>query len=1112
MPAGPSTDPTPFPKLLCNRHYHDMMELDDIPDECHIYYQLLPEQHAAKFVLATTDTEEARRVMEDQAEVANFLATLAEESLFERIAARVGRIPFEDDDLHRARPWVRLGWLLYYRAQDFGALSLDGVTAAQNVLSINDPEEDTQAWPDSLKEVWAVPRLDKLLTAPPTEAIKTGNWVKPADVADTCIVNPVFNAVSAAPLSYAAALRVVPPSTADLTTHGHSAPQTVEAAANAEPPRRSERNKPSGKARRIEQRATLPSSAPGPQGTNGQDDISGARPTGKGNTSTSSSSSSSSSSLSSSSSSDDEPPRAAAGSAQVARTLTVPVHFLSDGQVTSPPAADTPMVVFPLDNQENFPPLTGPSFPIASSAPVTGSFTFPVLPPRQMPPAQRFADLFGHSAGTPASAGPVIQNNTDQGHDETNAGVPVPDTTQAAVHSIPVSDADLPETGTNHPDLDTAGGTQNSMTVLHQRILNEPGTLKLVCQWYMGPQGRANKPAVLKNLTDPQLDEVETKLEPWISHFTAAPPSSTVSNPPPVSHVPVQPAQPSSSTAPAPAVETPPVSTQETPVVMPMANPIFGGGRSRIKLPSLQHYNGNADSSKPKIVLAWLRQMQLALQQDKSTDPVSIAIMHLEGNAANWRDTVFLPMHDAQAVIPWSEFEQEFKSRFMDRVSCMEALKEFRQLKQRSKQSVEDFNLLLIQRRMELERLPYISVPDMNAQVDIYLAGLLPEISQEIQKRADLNLLDSLPYWMNEAALHEALKKTMQMRSEAHAQTQTHSNNADAQKKRASTSSKETAQKSGTADSGSKPAKRSKGSKPPFAKQQEVYPDNIVPKGVLNGIPQYNDRNSLHSPVLSREQLQEAKSNAKLSVIDKASGIRYPNVHYRKLNRRNCEANKLCYFCFKSIPEAHPARDCPSPAYNKEVTLAAATAACETTIAIDKKPQGSPQLQIAASVQAVPFKNVTMLFAGTVQGQQRAQRVTVLLDTGSSHNVCSPNVQKLHKSSTGKTYSVSCAGSNAVRQASEYDYKLFIQNISTEFSACEMALPAGVDVLLGQSWMSAHQATLLTWSGQVNFLDVRNYLLVGKNKNVYKITLSTPMLPGEVQHLSARLNKCMLYL
>ena len=34
-----------------------------------------------------------------------------------------------------------------------------------------------------------------------------------------------------------------------------------------------------------------------------------------------------------------------------------------------------------------------------------------------------------------------------------------------------------------------------------------------------------------------------------------------------------------------------------------------------------------------------------------------------------------------------------------------------------------------------------------------------------------------------------------------------------------------------------------------------------------------------------------------------------------------------------------------------------------------------------------------------------------------------------------------------------------------------MSLPLGVDILLGQSWLTKHQATLLTWQGQVNFLD-----------------------------------------
>lgn len=68
--------------------------------------------------------------------------------------------------------------------------------------------------------------------------------------------------------------------------------------------------------------------------------------------------------------------------------------------------------------------------------------------------------------------------------------------------------------------------------------------------------------------------------------------------------------------------------------------PHQGRGKGRIKLPALSHFNDDAASSKLKIVMQWLRQMHLALQQEQATDPVSIAIMHLDGNAANWRDTV----------------------------------------------------------------------------------------------------------------------------------------------------------------------------------------------------------------------------------------------------------------------------------------------------------------------------------------------------------------------------------------------------------------------------------------------------------------------------------------
>ena len=93
------------------------------------------------------------------------------------------------------------------------------------------------------------------------------------------------------------------------------------------------------------------------------------------------------------------------------------------------------------------------------------------------------------------------------------------------------------------------------------------------------------------------------------------------------------------------------------------------------------------------------------------------------------------------------------------------------------------------------------------------------------------------------------------------------------------------------------------------------------------------------------------------------------------------------------------------------------------------------------------------------------------MDTGSSHNVCSPAVLKHSADATRCKYTVSTAGDNTVKNAAEYKYKLTVQNVTTCFAACEMSLPPGVDILLGQSWLTEHQATLLTWSGQVNFMD-----------------------------------------
>ena len=173
---------------------------------------------------------------------------------------------------------------------------------------------------------------------------------------------------------------------------------------------------------------------------------------------------------------------------------------------------------------------------------------------------------------------------------------------------------------------------------------------------------------------------------------------------------------------------------------------------------------------------------------------------------------------------------------------------------------------------------------------------------------------------MKRATEYEALNIFMQMRSEAHAARPGHTDSvADTQKKRANSSaSKETTHRSGTADSAKPVAKRPKKDKRPVAAGPiHAHPEAGVPKATLNEVPQHADRIDLRSPVLSNQELADIKAKALLSIIDHVTGKRYPNVHYRRLKKRGCEANMLCYFCFQPTPGANPVKRCPSPAFKQ---------------------------------------------------------------------------------------------------------------------------------------------------------------------------------------------------
>lgn len=89
------------------------------------------------------------------------------------------------------------------------------------------------------------------------------------------------------------------------------------------------------------------------------------------------------------------------------------------------------------------------------------------------------------------------------------------------------------------------------------------------------------------------------------------------------------------------------------------------GGGGKFKLPNLPKFSGDRNSSTPKATRQWLSQMQIALRQDRDTDPVMFAVTHLIEDAADWRDVMFLYLYPVITLIPWVEFEKAFLQRFV---------------------------------------------------------------------------------------------------------------------------------------------------------------------------------------------------------------------------------------------------------------------------------------------------------------------------------------------------------------------------------------------------------------------------------------------------------------
>ena len=643
-------------------------------------------------------------------------------------------------------------------------------------------------------------------------------------------------------------------------------------------------------------------------------------------------------------------------------------------------------------------------------------------------------------------------------------------------------------------------------------MIADPVNLAAVSAWYHGGQSIQNLPQGCVSLTGEQLGEFAGRLPQWFA--AAAPPvtspvsaqasaPSTGPTQAPLPHSMQQPAHSSGMQPPGHSLPAQNTQMQQQHVSLPAqtlnqgqqpfgplpagVQPVqrAGGG---IKLPKPPTFKGDPASSTPQGVQHFLRCMELALRSENSPDPVLVAVMHLQGTAADWRDTVFLPANSGHPgnIIPWAIFERQFKERFMDRVSCMDAWERFRNLSQGPKQSVLQYNEQFNQSKLELAALPYVSVPDASSQVDIYVRGLHGDIAAAVYDHADLSRLEDLEYFMHRAATVEALKKTMRMRLAGPKQSETKSVHGDAQQQKRKSGSGANASQGTSSQQASQPSKKNKQDRRKQNKGKGPASGKVIDPEILQ-IPQHKGSHKLTGvPELKPEQIASLQGDAARNVKG-TDGKMYPNQAFRYLAMRDRRLKGQCFGCEQPL-QSHAKGQCPNPEVRPKTRHAGSHVTACTSAASDSgtahavtgleiaqsslaenrasftRPQNT---EIAAVVHAKPYCGVTMVFAGAVQ---QATPVNVLVDTGSSHNACRPGLVD-PAARTGRSFSVVTAGSQNVTHAPELSCSVTVQSIATRFTACELDLPEGIDILLGQTWMTDHKATLLTWSGQVNFLD-----------------------------------------
>ena len=153
-------------------------------------------------------------------------------------------------------------------------------------------------------------------------------------------------------------------------------------------------------------------------------------------------------------------------------------------------------------------------------------------------------------------------------------------------------------------------------------------------------------------------------------------------------------------------------------------------------------------------------------------------------------------------------------------------------------------------------------------------------------------------------------------------------------------------------------------------------------------------------------------------------------MEYRKLNKRNYEANSLSQICFRKQSEAHPIGACTSPDHKVRPLPTAAAVSVQGSLAFTGLPSTNPVQNVSVCccyASGIAFQGSHCAVCWCTQ----AVIGVMLFDMGSSHNVCKPKVWDTKSSSSSMIYSALCAGYSHVTQALDHEYVVIIQSVCT---------------------------------------------------------------------------------